>query len=381
MGRVAGSILHAIGLPELVTDSLDDYEAKALHLARNPAELRALRDRLSRNKLTAPLFDIARFTRSLETAYQMMFDRWQTGQSPDVISVPDDVPAPIAIEVAPTIDRGSNGSSACHGLPREGNLPVDIGAPVSGDAGLAGQKFLSSQASVGIEAPRAANVQVYRKAFRIYRTLHFVWVGDKSARPDNCIETWAKLNPGWEVRIWGNRELHSRSWRNAGHMGRMPELCGVADMMRWEILQEQGGFALDADSICMRPLEEWLFEPDIFACWDNEIGRPGLIANSFVYSHPGSELVRQIIEDIHDTADITALRAWQLTGLLRLTETVRNMGYSKITIYPSHYFQPDHFTGVTYAGVGPVFGKQFWGSTIPNTYSGLRGKELIELNV
>ena len=81
IGRVAGSLLHSAGLPELVTSSLEEYEATALRLAQNPAELRALRDRLAQNRLTSPLFDIARFTRNLETAYQKMWDRWQ-GDSP-----------------------------------------------------------------------------------------------------------------------------------------------------------------------------------------------------------------------------------------------------------------------------------------------------------
>ena len=81
IGRVAGSLLHSAGLPELVTSSLEEYEATALRLAQNPGELRALRDRLAQNRLTSPLFDIARFTRNLETAYQKMWDRWQ-GDSP-----------------------------------------------------------------------------------------------------------------------------------------------------------------------------------------------------------------------------------------------------------------------------------------------------------
>ena len=101
VGRVAGSVLHTIGLPELVTASLDEYEAKALHLAQNPAELKALRERLSRNKLTSPLFDIASYTRDLETGYQIMFDRWLTGHSPDVISVQEEVPAQMAAQALP----------------------------------------------------------------------------------------------------------------------------------------------------------------------------------------------------------------------------------------------------------------------------------------
>ncbi len=59
--------------------------------------LQALRDRLAQNRLTSPLFDIARFTRNLEIAYQMMWDRWQAGLSPDTMSVQDNVPtAPTA---------------------------------------------------------------------------------------------------------------------------------------------------------------------------------------------------------------------------------------------------------------------------------------------
>ena len=62
-GRVAGSLLQAVGLPELVTFSPAAYEALALRLAREPALLQDLRHKLLGNRLTAPLFDIARYTR------------------------------------------------------------------------------------------------------------------------------------------------------------------------------------------------------------------------------------------------------------------------------------------------------------------------------
>lgn len=66
--RVAGSLLHAIGLPELVTNSLTDYEALALELVRESALLSSLRDRLARNRDNCPLFDTVRMTRNLERA-------------------------------------------------------------------------------------------------------------------------------------------------------------------------------------------------------------------------------------------------------------------------------------------------------------------------
>jgi len=73
-GRVAASLLTAIGLPELITENLQDYENLALALARNPARLAALKQKLDANRLTAPLFDTARFTRNLEAAYEKMRD-------------------------------------------------------------------------------------------------------------------------------------------------------------------------------------------------------------------------------------------------------------------------------------------------------------------
>jgi protein O-GlcNAc transferase len=70
--RVAASLLTAAGLPELITESAEDYEALALALARDPGRLKALRDKLAANRATAPLFDTARLARDLEAAYSQM---------------------------------------------------------------------------------------------------------------------------------------------------------------------------------------------------------------------------------------------------------------------------------------------------------------------
>ncbi len=70
--RVAGSLLHAVGLPELVTHSLTDYETLVLKLAGDPHLLGNDRQRLSQNRLTTPLFDSAQLVKHLECAYQTM---------------------------------------------------------------------------------------------------------------------------------------------------------------------------------------------------------------------------------------------------------------------------------------------------------------------
>ncbi len=86
-GRVAASLLHAVGLPELVTTSLEEYEALALKLAREPSLLRRYRKRLEKNRATAPLFDTDRFRRHLEAAYQAMLDIERRGERPRSFSV------------------------------------------------------------------------------------------------------------------------------------------------------------------------------------------------------------------------------------------------------------------------------------------------------
>lgn len=90
--RVAGSLLHTVGLPELVTDNLADYEALALRLARDPQALRALKDKLAAQRAHTPLFDTAGFCRNLEALYTAMWRQSQLQGTPDALcaSAPSD---------------------------------------------------------------------------------------------------------------------------------------------------------------------------------------------------------------------------------------------------------------------------------------------------
>ena len=86
-GRVAGSLLHAVGLPELVTASLEEYQALALKLARGDRLLGELRARLRRNRASASLFDTDRFRRHIESAYRTMWETWQRGDKPRAFAI------------------------------------------------------------------------------------------------------------------------------------------------------------------------------------------------------------------------------------------------------------------------------------------------------
>src|SRR5580704_4449391 len=79
-GRVAGSIVRAAGLAELVASSPRDYEAIALALARDPARLAGIRSRLGTGCSSLPLFDMVKRTRDLEAIYARMAEIWRSGQ-------------------------------------------------------------------------------------------------------------------------------------------------------------------------------------------------------------------------------------------------------------------------------------------------------------
>ena len=86
-GRVATSLLHAAGLPELATNDLGAYEALALRLATDASLLRGLRQRLAQSRATCPLFDTDRFRCHIERAYTTMWELQQRGESPRGFSV------------------------------------------------------------------------------------------------------------------------------------------------------------------------------------------------------------------------------------------------------------------------------------------------------
>jgi predicted O-linked N-acetylglucosamine transferase (SPINDLY family) len=86
-GRVAASLLNAIGLPELITNTQEEYEALAIELAKNPKKLEIIKLKLAKNRLTTPLFDTPLFTKNLESAYIKMYEKYQAELLPEHIYI------------------------------------------------------------------------------------------------------------------------------------------------------------------------------------------------------------------------------------------------------------------------------------------------------
>jgi predicted O-linked N-acetylglucosamine transferase (SPINDLY family) len=104
--RMAGSLLHAIGLPELAIQNLEGYEALALRLATEPELLAGIRARLAQNRATHPLFDTPRFTRHLESAYITMWERHRRGDPPTGFTVNAIDGALPGVDAGELVERG-----------------------------------------------------------------------------------------------------------------------------------------------------------------------------------------------------------------------------------------------------------------------------------
>jgi predicted O-linked N-acetylglucosamine transferase (SPINDLY family) len=88
-GRVAASLLTAVGMPELIARNVDEYAEVALTLANDRARLAELRAKLARQRETAPLFDTVRYTRNLEHAFKTMVEIARSGEPPRPFAIED----------------------------------------------------------------------------------------------------------------------------------------------------------------------------------------------------------------------------------------------------------------------------------------------------
>lgn len=237
----------------------------------------------------------------------------------------------------------------------------------------------------------------------IPRIIHQLWIGDKKLAPTKLLETWKKKHPGFEYIFWDENELERRNFipQLYEKINEMEEINGKADILRWEILYKYGGVFIDADSICIEPIDELLKFDKSFASYENEVvrgsnwtkGNPDyddvlgrmhpLIATgtmAFPPNHLLPKLAIEWIEKNEISIQKTGKRAWRTVGPGLLTRLYYSQKWNDMIIFPSHYFLPVHGTGFTYYGHGKVYAHQEWGST-KQTYESINSIDIDKIFV
>lgn len=197
----------------------------------------------------------------------------------------------------------------------------------------------------------------------IPRKLSHIWIGPRKP-PIEWMNTWRKSHPNWEYTIYDNEFLFNRKFRTQIQIDeylKRRQYAGVADLMRLEILYEHGGFMPEADSICLKNMEDLFTQPHAYTIYENETVRGDLVS-PIQACEPGNSFIQKLIEILAKTAPLDLEDPWISTGNLFVTQMIKSED-PEITIFPSHYMIPIHYTGICYSGDGPVYAVQKFGST------------------
>ena len=202
----------------------------------------------------------------------------------------------------------------------------------------------------------------------IEKKMSQIWIGPKPA-PLKWMYTWRDKHPDWEYSIFTDTMLKNRRWYNQSLIEeyyRRKQWPGVSDLIRYELLYEEGGFIAEADMVCINNVEDLLQSPSnhCYTCFENEKGRPNFIQPIFA-CNPGNAFIRMILDELHKLrpSDLHQ-QPFRSTGNEFLSRFVPAWRDS-LTIFPSHYFIPQFYVAGAkrYDGPDKIYADHKWGTT------------------
>ena len=203
----------------------------------------------------------------------------------------------------------------------------------------------------------------------VVKNMTHIWVGPRPA-PFKWMRTWREKHPDWNYRVFTDEMLRSRRWYNM-HLIReyynRGNLPGVADLIRYELLYEEGGFIPPADAVCFYNVEELFCKPadTAYSVYESETEAPSFFSPIYACNR-GNTFVKLLIETLHKLKPEELKHdAFQSTGNQWLAEMRAKYNPTNLHIFPSHYFIPWHFRAKSkvYDGDDKVYAEQMFGST------------------
>jgi len=201
----------------------------------------------------------------------------------------------------------------------------------------------------------------------IEHIIHQVWLGPKQA-PEKWMSTWKEKHPSWKYMRWDNDTIKDYQFINRDKIDECIKrnlYHGAADLIRYEVLKDFGGFAAEADSICLNPIDELMnIDEECFTCWEKEKRGQSIMTNlltMWLGVKKGCRLMEILIEELKQRTKRIDV-PWISTGNLFFTKTVNRLNY-QIKVYPSYFFLPEHYDGRKYNGTGKIYAEHYWGTT------------------
>lgn len=157
------------------------------------------------------------------------------------------------------------------------------------------------------------------------RILHLIWIGDEPE--PNGMKTWtvdfAAAHPDWEVKVWKNEHVEAFQMVNQNAFDNMPQLCGKADIWRFEIIYRYGGLYIDADTTWLHKKVDLLDTPGLinFVKESDE-----LITTGFIYSVAKHPYIKRVVESIPESiCNNPNSMSWVTTGPALLYRVYKNL--------------------------------------------------------
>lgn len=206
------------------------------------------------------------------------------------------------------------------------------------------------------------------KKYSIPPILHFIWLGsDVPADVKFFISTWVKCHPGWMIKIWGDEHLKEFNWSNGYSkyaFGIADSWAEKADILRYEILYQEGGIYADVDFICLKSFNDLIGNQLTFFTGQeiNRIGSrdkiPLYVANGLMGAEKGSKIIAQCMENIKTQDEAPNDPVFYRTGPVLLTrvchDAISKGEGENLLVLPCSYFYPfPHFNNLSHLRLSP----------------------------
>ena len=202
---------------------------------------------------------------------------------------------------------------------------------------------------------------------KIPKIIHIMWIGPNEP-PTECINSWWEMHPDWEHIYWDDEKVANFAFKNQHAIDQCRYMSGKVNIMRYEILRHFGGIFIDADSLCLRPLDDGDFiEQEAFSCYINEKLHLR-VANGYMGFSKNYPLLTELIDRISlipdSDYDSKKNNSWQITGPEFLRKVIEETG-DNIHLYPSVTFCPVHHSGEIADNwiESEIYALQYWNST------------------
>lgn len=184
----------------------------------------------------------------------------------------------------------------------------------------------------------------------IPKTIHQIWIGDSSKKPEKLMNTWKSVHTDWEYILWDDASIENFGLRNYAQYKLSPTYAGKADIARYEILYKMGGFFIDADSVCLKKIPDELLEYDLVSTYENEKYRPNLCANGYIGVRRKNKVIYDLINYIQmiDQNFLKSEHPWKTTGPLPFTNIINQNSNQNIKLLNSNILLPEHFESPTF---------------------------------